>query len=730
MENFKLELDADGILTAALDVAGRSMNTITQGVFNDLEKLIARVKTDAAVKGLVLCSGKANGYCAGADLDEQDANNSGAIPSSEAAIRAELARVAVLSDLLRALELCGKPVASAINGLALGGGLEMLLATHYRVAVDDTRIQLGLPEARIGLLPGAGGTQRLPRLIGLAKSLPLLLDGNSVTPAKARDLGFVDLLVSAGKEIETAKAWIRGGGIGSQPWDRKGYKLPGGSPYEAVGVAMTMAIAGMRKATSGNYPAQLNILRCVYEGVTVPIDTGLRLEARYFVLTQNTPQAKAMVRSLFLSMQELKKRSVKIADSERREVRKLAILGAGMMGAGIAQVSAQVGIEVVLIDRSDADAARGKAAIEKQLAKAVDKGRTTRDKADALLARITATGDYSKVEGSDLVIEAVFEDRKLKADVTAKAEAYLGAEAVFGSNTSGLPITGLAQHSKRPENFIGMHFFSPVDRMALVEIIRGDKTSEKTLARAVDFVQKIRKTPIIVRDSRGFYTSRSFHTYLDEGYELLADGVSPIVIDNIGRATGMPRGPLELCDDVGLDLCLSARQQAKADLGDAFVATQEDRMLALLVSEQGRHGRKNGKGFYDYPADGGDKLLWPGLAEFVSVKLKNPGAADIEEIRQRLLYRQSLEAARIFADGVIDDPRDADIGALLGWGFPSWTGGPLSLIDQIGTAEFVRRCDRLAARHGARFAVPSQLREMADRNAAYYAPVAPVVSNV
>lgn len=721
LETFKLDLDHDGILTALLDVPGRSVNTITRTVLKDLDALVEHLRQDAGIKGLVLGSAKASGFCAGADLGEMDEDNSGAVPSDEAAVRAELDSAAVLNKPLRKLETCGKPVAAAINGVALGGGLELLLAAHYRVAANLGAIQLGLPEITLGLLPGGGGTQRLPRLIGIEKALPLLQNGKPVNADKALKLGLVDALVESGAELAAAKAWILADGVATQPWDRKGFRLPGGGPYQ--GVAMTMAVARMRATTFGNSPAALNLLKCVYEGTIVPIDAGLRIETRYFVLTRNTPQAKAMVRSLFLSMQELKKRSIPAAEGQRREVKKLAVLGAGMMGAGIAQVCARAGIEVVLLDRSEADAVRGKTGVESNLAKLVDKGRMTREQADALLARITTTADYAQLRGSDFVIEAVFEDRKVKAEVFARAGAELDPDAVLASNTSELPITELAEGLTRPENFIGTHFFSPVDRMGLVEVIRGRRTSELTLARTIDLIRKIRKTAIIVNDARGFYTSRTVHTYLEEGFELLAEGVAPAIIDNLGRAIGMPRGPLEISDDVGLDLCHSARKQVQADLGAAFVETNEDRVLRALVEAGQRHGRKNGKGFYDYSAAAGGKTLWHGLTEHFPVRLANPTPQDVEDIRDRLLYRQSLEAARVFAEGVVKDPRDADVGALLGWGFPAWTGGPLSLIDQVGSAAFVRRCDALADKYGARFAVPDQLREMAAKNGAYYQTV-------
>jgi 3-hydroxyacyl-CoA dehydrogenase / enoyl-CoA hydratase / 3-hydroxybutyryl-CoA epimerase len=718
MNTFTTDLDADGILTAALNVPGRSMNTITLEVSADFTALVKRVKGDAAIRGLVLTSGKSNGFCAGADLGEQYGANVGAPLSAEAAIKAELARVSNLQMRLRALETCGKPVAAAINGLALGGGLELLLATHYRVAGDDPRIQLGLPEVTIGLLPGAGATQRVPRLIGIEKALPLLLEGKPIGVIEAQRIGLVDRVVPSGEEVHAAKQWIRDGGVGSQAWDRPDFKIPGGGPYEAPSVMMT-ATSLMRKNTYGNFPAALNILRCVYEGVLVPIDTGLRIESRYFLLTQNAPQAKAMVRSLFLSMQELKKGVGRPAALPKSDPNKVAILGAGMMGAGIALVSAQVGIDVVLLDRTEEDATRGKAAIEKQLTKAIEKGRSTPEKAKAILARIRPTADYALVSEADIAVEAVFEERAVKAAVTLQAEPRLGPTAVFGSNTSGLPITGLAEQSSRPENFIGMHFFSPVDRMQLVEIIRGKQTSDETLARTIDFVMKLRKTPIVVRDSRGFYTSRTFQTYLEEGFEMLAEGVAPAIIENMGRATGMPRGPLEITDDVGLDLCYAARRQAQADLGKAFRPTAQDGLLRRLVEEQGRFGRKNGKGCYEYPADG-PKHLWKDLTNAIPQTLSHASAEEYEDLKLRLLYRQSLEAARIFAEGVISDPRDADVGALLGWGFPAWTGGPLSLIDQVGAAQFVSQCDALAKKCGDRFAPPDQLRQMAARGDGYY----------
>jgi 3-hydroxyacyl-CoA dehydrogenase/enoyl-CoA hydratase/3-hydroxybutyryl-CoA epimerase len=718
LKTITVECDSQGILLASLDVPERSMNTITHEVIADLESLVKRVKDDPAIKGLVLTSGKANGFCSGADLDELDAANTGESPTSPQTLEMQLRQVAIFKDRLRALETCGKPVASAINGLALGGGLEILLATHYRVAADIPSIQLGLPEATIGLMPGGGGTQRLPRIVGIEKALPILLEGKPISVTEAHTCGIVDRLVKAGEEVETAKAWIRNTAISSQPWDRAGFKIPGGGPYDVPAV-MVMATSRLRQRSFDNNPAALNTLRSVYEGTMVPIDAGLRIEARYFLLTRNSPQAKAMVRSLFLSMQELKRGVSRPKDAPKFAPKRLVVIGAGIMGAGVASVSAQAGIDVELIDRTEADAARAQASVVRQLQQKVDKGRLAPEAMSAALARIHVSTDFALASAADIAIEAVFEDRAVKAAVTSAVEQYLPATALFASNTSGLPITELARHSGRPENFIGIHFFSPVDRMALVEIIRGERTSDVTLARAIDFARLLRKTPIVVRDSRGFYTSRTFQTYLEEGFEMLAEGVAPAVIENVARTTGMPRGPLEIADDTGLDLYLAARRQLRRDLGDHVIATAQDLLLPRIVEQEGRHGRKNRRGCYDYP-EHGPKRLWSGLTVGITRTMERPSAVERETLKRRLLYRQSLEAARVLAEGVIDDPRQADVGALLGWGFPAWTGGPISLIDQISTAEFVRRCDTLAAQYGARFKVPSQLREMAARGEAYY----------
>jgi 3-hydroxyacyl-CoA dehydrogenase/enoyl-CoA hydratase/3-hydroxybutyryl-CoA epimerase len=714
MENFKIDVDADGIALITFDVPGRSMNTLTSGVMKEIPEWVERIKTDDAIKGAVLTSGKASGFCAGADLGDM-AGGMLAGGSLQDAYDAGWK----LNGALRALETCGKPVAAAINGLALGGGLELTLACHYRVVGDDNKIQLGLPEIKVGLFPGGGGTQRLTRLIGVQAAMTAMSAGSSWRPNDAKGAGVVHEVVAKGSEVDAAKAWIKGGGKALQPWDDKSFKLPGGGPYHPAGIQnFLVGNAMLRKQSYGNYPAVLNLMKAVYEGAQVPMDAALRIETRYFIKTLMTPQAQAMIRSLFLSKQELDKGAVRPAGVPKSDPKKVTVIGAGMMGAGIAYVQALAGIETILIDRTQEDADKGKAHVADLLKKRLSRGQITQEKFDALLGSVTATTDYDLIKGSDLVIEAVFENREIKADVTKRAEAQLAPGAVFGSNTSTLPITGLAEASVRPEDFIGIHFFSPVDKMMLVEIILGEKTGEAAIAKSLDYVMKIKKTPIVVNDGRGFYTSRCFGTYVAEGLAMLEEGYAPALIDNIGRMTGMPRGPLEMHDDVALDLSVKIAKQTQEDLGDAFEPLPGWKIVKTMVEDLGRYGRKNGKGFYDYETK--PKKLWSGLSELAPVTIDDSTPELVEDQKRRLLYRQAVEVAKCWEEGVIDDPREADVGAILAWGFAPWTGGPITMIDQTGLKEFVAQADDYAARYGDRFKVPQLLRDMAAKGETFY----------
>ena len=714
------ELDAHGILLLTIDVPGLSMNVITPEVSRDLTAAIERLKTDPAVKGAVLTSGKKSGFMAGADLKGMGGMTGGGGAPKEGG-PSKMARlfdsVYGLNKMLRALETCGKPVAAAINGLALGGGLEFTLACHYRVVADNPKIALGLPEVLVGLFPGAGGTQRLPRLMGVQPALMYLLQGKSMSPQEALGLGVVHAVVPADSLVQAARDWVKANPTKSvQPWDEKGFKFPGGVGAFNPAFAQTFMAgnAMTAKQTNHNMNAPITILSAVYEGSQLPMDTALRVESKYMAKLVADPQAGNMIRSLFVSKQAAEKGARRPKGVAPAPVRKLGMLGAGLMGAGVAMVSAQAGIEVVLLDRDLAAAEKGKQYTADRLAKK----RTSPEKTAELLARIHPTADYADLAGCDLIIEAVFETRDIKASVTKATEAVVGADTIFGSNTSTLPITGLAEAWSKPANFIGIHFFSPVEKMPLVEIIVGKQTGSEAIAKALDYVAQIRKTPIVVNDSRGFYTSRCFGTYIQEGLALLSEGTTPALIENVGKHMGMPVGPLAVNDEVGLDLSYKVGQQTKADLGDKFVA-QPGMEVIETMHELGRLGRKNAKGFYVYPEDGGKKYLWPELSATVAT----PGTHEHptpEAVRERLLYRQLVECARCFAEGVLETPQDGDLGAIFGWGFAPFTGGPFSHMDTIGLANVVVILDGLAQRHGERFSPPQLLRDMAASGETFY----------
>ncbi len=723
MENFKIDVDSDGIALITFDVPGRSMNTITGGVIRDLYEVVNRIKSDAAIKGAVIVSGKESGFCAGADLGEMNQRGAGekAPKSEEEKLKAQFEQGFSLNRVYRDLETCGKPVAAAIEGLALGGGLEMALACHYRVAADNPRIKLGLPEAKVGLLPGAGGTQRLPRLIGVQNAAMMILQGQDKNPQEAKGLGFINEVAAPGKTVEAAKAWLKGKPNHVAPWDVKGYKVKDGPFTPGGAMAAVGGNAMVSKQTNLNYPAQRNILSCIYEGMQVPIDAALRIESRYFIKTANTPQAKGMVRSLFVSMQALSKGGNRPEGFPETKIKKVAVLGAGLMGAGIAYVQAKAGIETVLLDVSQESAEKGKAYSQRIVEKDISRGKTTKEKGDVLLALIKPTTDYAQIKGADLVVEAVFENPALKAEVTKKAETHLGETAVFGSNTSTLPITGLAEASVRPKNFIGIHFFSPVERMGLVELIRGKETTGETVAKAIDYVLKIKKTPIIVNDFRGFYTSRCFGAYPAEGVEMLMEGVAPAIIENVGRQCGMPMGPLEVSDSVGLDTALKiGKTNAELSQQD-YKKDPRANLLSWIVEEKGRVGRKGGKGYYEYGEDGKPTRIWPGISEKIDLKVKECPPALKEELTKRFLFRQCIEVARCFEEGVITDPRDADVGSILAWGFAPYSGGCISYMDLFwGAKTFVEEADRLADKYGDRFRPNKLLRDMAAKGETFY----------
>ena len=720
MKNFKWEQDGDGFVSIIWDMPGKSMNVISDEALEEMRLWVEAITNDASVKGVVLTSGKAT-FSGGADLNEMEAALRGAEGAKDplVAVGPAIERVKKLHAVLRALETCKKPVIAAITGTCLGGAFEMALACHARICADAPRAQIGLPEARIGLLPGGGGTQRLPRLIGARAALPLMLQGQRQGPQQWKDTGVFMAVVPADQLMATAKKWLKESPRSVQPWDEKGFRIPDGGPYTPKGFeTFTAGNALLRRETYGNYPAQINIMKCVYEGLQVPIDAGLRIELRYFIDLLRRPESRAMIRTLFLSIQALEKGARRPQSIAQTQVKKLGVLGAGTMGAGIANVSAQAGMDVVLIDRDQASADKGKAHAASTIDRDISRGRSTAEKKADVLSHITPTPDYGALKGCDFVIEAVFEDRNVKADATKKADAQLSDGAFFGSNTSTLPITSLAESSSRPDHFIGIHFFSPVERMGLVEIIRGKKTSDEALAHAMDYVRQIKKTPIVVNDSRGFYTSRCFSMYTNEGALMIAESLYPALIENVGRMSGMPMGPLEVIDSVGIGTPLHIIRQARQDLG-TNVDDEAEKLYSFVAEANNRGGRGLGKGFYDYDAPGGRRQrIWPELYNYQHKKWVKD--ADVEEMKRRFLFVQAREAALCMEEGVITDPRDGDVGAILGWGFAPFTGGPLSMIDSMGADNFVAGLKALQKKYGERFKPTKLLNAMAKNGDTFY----------
>jgi 3-hydroxyacyl-CoA dehydrogenase / enoyl-CoA hydratase / 3-hydroxybutyryl-CoA epimerase len=704
MTAVKYDKDADGIVTLTLDLPGRSMNVLNEHLMKPFADAVQKFIGDASAKGLVITSGK-DAFIAGADLEMIHA-----ITDPQVVVD----MVTQMHQLLRAMETCGRPVVAALNGTALGGGLEIALACHYRVAVNDPRVKFGQPEVKLGLLPGGGGTQRIPRIMGMQAAMPILLEGKELRPDAAKAAGLVNELVNTREELlARAKAWCLANPKPIQPWDDKKFKFPGGDGKHPAVVQMLAIAPSMAARSYGNYPAVTDIMSCVFEGSLVDIDTALKIESRYFAHCVTSQVAKNMIGTLWFQLNAINKGKSRPEGFDKRSVKKLGILGAGMMGAGIAYVSARVGIEVVLLDTSQDNADKGKAYSAGLLDKQLKKGRIMPADRQQVLDRIKATTDYNDLAGCDLVIEAVFEDRAIKADVTKKAEAVLGKDAVFASNTSTLPITGLAEASVRPKHFIGLHFFSPVDKMPLVEIIKGRKTSAETLARGFDFVQQIRKTPIVVNDSRGFYTSRCFATYPMEGMTLLAEGQHPRSIEVAGMQAGMPVGPLAVQDEVSLSLSMHIIEQTRKDFAAEGKSAPEHpgtKVIEKMVRELNRPGKKAGKGFYDYPtAPGQQKSLWPELTKHFPLKEQLPQ----QELIDRLMFAQANEAARCYAEGVVETVADTNIGSIFGWGFAPFQGGALQFINAYGLENFVKRSKELAKKYGERFKPAAIIVQMA-----------------
>lgn len=709
---FSYTVDADGIATLTLDMKGKPINVVDFEMIEALGGYVGQFSADEQVKGVILTSGKSS-FMAGADI-----NMFSQLTRSDVPLEKVYELIAVTSSVFRQLETCGKPVAAAINGTALGGGYELCLATHFRVASDTPTILLGLPEVGLGLLPGGGGTQRLPRFIGIKAALELLTEGKQLSPQDALAVGMIDKIVPAAELLREAKKWLLSSeATAIQPWDKKSFKIPGGGVYTSATNPLFIAANALVQArTWHNYPAPQAILSCVYEGLQVPFETGVRIEHKYFTFLLRGAASQNIIRTTFTNKRAADKLTRRPKGIDKLPTQKLGILGAGLMGAGIAYVAAKAGIQVVLLDTDLARAEKGKAYTLNILDKQVSRGKLTQAARDLILANISTTVTYSDMSECDLVIEAVIEDRAIKESVTSLVESHIESSAILASNTSTLPITGLAQATKRPENFVGMHFFSPVEKMPLVEVVVGKQTSARAIAKALDFIQQVKKTPIVVNDSRGFFTSRVIAKYIHEGCHMLAEGVKPALIENAGRLAGMPVGPLNLVDETKIDLAHHISQQTRQDLGDSYQFSKAELVITRMY-ELGRLGKLAGKGFYEYP-EGGQKYLWPGLAqEFPESSVTH----DVEDLKKRLLYSMAIDTVRCLEEGVLTDPVDGDIGAVFGLGFASYTGGPISLIDTVGVEQFVGDCDRFAVLHGARFDPPKLLRTYASRKQKFYA---------
>jgi 3-hydroxyacyl-CoA dehydrogenase/enoyl-CoA hydratase/3-hydroxybutyryl-CoA epimerase len=701
---FHYTKDNDNIVTITMDMQGRSANVINAEFGKLWLEMIERLeKEKAEIVGVILTSAKST-FFAGADIDNlyKQTNAQEIFDMCEG-----------LKKQLRRLETLGKPVVAALNGTALGGGFEIALACHYRIALNNPKAIFGLPEVGLGLLPGGGGIIRLTRMIGLQPALPFLTEGKKLKVKDALSNGLINAIAETPEEMmEKAKEWIKANPKAINPWDDKAFKFPGGDARNPKVATMIPIVPAMtKKKTYGNYPAVEAIINTAVEGSVVDFETATRIESRYFTSLAVGQVSKNMISAFWYNLNAINAGGSRPKGYDKYTTKKVGVLGAGMMGAGIAYVSAVAGMEVVLKDISMEAAEKGKAYSEGLLKKSVSKGKMSKEKAEEVLNRIKAT-DKPEFENCDLIIEAVFEDRALKAKVTQEAESAMLSDGTFASNTSTLPITGLATASARPKQFIGLHFFSPVDKMPLVEIICGAETDDATLAKAFDYVLQIKKTPIVVNDSRGFYTSRVFSTYVMEGIAMLGEGQHPKSIENAGMKAGMPVGPLALTDEVSMKLMDHIRKQTEKDL--AAEGKTAPHHPGFAVCEQllaiNRAGKAAGAGFYEYP-QGGTKYLWP---ELTSMFPQNTPLSQTEMV-DRLLIVQALDTVRCLEEGVLRSVADANIGSIFGWGFSPFNGGTLQYINGMGLKKFIEKAKALEAKHGDRFSIPNLLQQKADK---------------
>ena len=722
MSDFIKTQDDDGVATITWNCVDRPMNVMSEQGFSDLNALVDDCIADDTIYGVIITSAKKD-FAAGMDLGVI-AKTKEKNPANPAQGCFEM--VMQIHQILRKIELAGmdfkskkggKPFVAVLPGTALGIGFEIPLACHHIIASNNSKAKIGLPEIKVGIFPGAGGTTRLVRKMGAMGASPFLLEGKLSNPSAAKAAGLIDAV--SDQPLADAKSWILAATDADlvKLWDAKGYKMPGGAPYHPAGFMTFVGASAMVNGnTLGVYPAAKALLSAVYEGALVPFDTALKIEARHFTSVLVNPSSSNMIRSLFLNKGALEKGAVRPDGIPDQSVQKVGIMGAGMMGAGIALVTAQAGIDVVLIDQVQDSADKGKAYVASYCDKGIKRKKTTIEQKTALLDRINATTNYAALADCDLIIEAVFEDPDVKAEVTKNVEAVINSDCIFATNTSTLPISDLAKASSRPEQFIGIHFFSPVEKMLLVEIIKGQSTGDRAVAKALDYVRQIRKTPIVVNDARFFYANRCIIPYINEGIRMVKEGIEPALIENAAKLMGMPLGPLQLNDETSIDLGVKIAKATKAAIGDAYDNEDADEVMFWLF-DQGRLGRKSAAGFYEYDDRGKRIGIWQGLREQY---IKEDANLDLLDVQHRLMFAQVLEAVRALEEGVLLDVREGDVGAILGWGFAPWSGGPLSWFDMLGSGYATARCDELEAAYGVRFTAPKLLREMAKEGEAFY----------
>jgi len=727
MADFSLKIDPDRIATIIWDCPQKPFNILNFEAIKLLDSLIDKILLDENIIGAVITSAKPD-FAAGMDLKVlADLKKLNGDNPAKGLLEGFMQMHSIMRKIERAgmdpkTNKGGKPIVTVLPGTALGIGLEIPLCTHRIFAANNDKAKIGLPEIKVGIFPGAGGTTRLVRKLGIFGASEFLLEGKTLDPMRAKSAGLIDEVSAT--PMADAKAWIMAASDPDivKPWDQKGYKLPGGAPYTPSGfMTFVGASAMVNGKTMGAYPATKALMSAVYEGSLVPFDTALRIEARWFTNIVMNPSSSAMIRSLFISKGALEKGAVRPKNVPDQSVRIIGILGAGMMGAGIALVAAQAGIEVVLVDQDQNSANKGKEYSEKYLTDGIKRGKISEKIREKTLNRILATDDYTKLADADLVIEAVFEDTKVKSDVTKAAVEVIHKDCIFASNTSTLPISELAKASKHPENYIGIHFFSPVEKMLLVEIIKGEKTESRAVAKALDFVRQIKKTPIVVNDARFFYANRCIIPYLNEGLRMITEGIPPSIIESAAKQLGFPLGPIQLVDETSIELGAKIARATKAAMGALYPNEQIDKIL-FWMEQEGRLGRKAGAGFFNYNEKGKREGFWKGLEEKYPLSKTIP---TFEDVQHRLMFIQALEAVRALEEGVLMDIREGDVGAILGWGFAPWSGGPLSWLDILGTPYAAERCQALYETYGPRFECPPLLADMGKNNEAFYERFSP-----